>query len=113
MRSLRVADAWMGGAGVAGRALVGLTGFLASRRVRAFRAARIHLLGNATVIVPMILNVCFRTTAPSAAEAVLPWVLTLSAAVVTILVVTGWFGCELVHRHGVNLAGHEGVGRPP
>jgi uncharacterized membrane protein len=109
------AGAWLVGAGVAGgalAALAGLTDFLGSRRVRALRVAWIHFLGNATAILLAILNLYLRTSAPSAAEAVLPWGLALSAAVVAILAVTGWLGWELVYRHGVGIAADEGAGRP-
>jgi uncharacterized membrane protein len=110
-----VAGAWLVGAGVAGgalAALAGLTDFLGSRRVRAPRVAWIHFLGNATAILLAILNLYLRTGgAPSAAEAVLPWGLARSAAVVAILAVTGWLGWELVYRHGVGIAAGEGVGR--
>lgn len=111
-----VAGAWLVGAGVAGGALValaGLTGFLGSWRVRALRVAWIHVLGNATAILLAILNLYLRTgAAPSAAEAVLPWGLALSAAVVAILAVTGWLGRELVYRHGVGIATDAGAERP-
>jgi uncharacterized membrane protein len=110
-----VAGAWLVGAGVAGgalAALAGLTDFLGSQRVRALRAAWIHFLGNATAILLAILNLYLRTATPSAAEAVLPWGLALSAAVVAILAVTGWLGWELVYRHGVGIAAGEGAGRP-
>ena len=103
-----VAGAWLVGAGVVGgalAALAGLTDFLGSRRVRALSVAWIHFLGNATAILLAILNLYLRTAAaPSAAEAVLPWGLALSAAVVAILAVTGWLGWELVYRHGVGIA---------
>jgi uncharacterized membrane protein len=110
-----VAGAWLVGAGVAGgalAALAGLTDFLGSRRVRALRTAWIHFLGNATAILLAALNLYLRTSAPSAAEAVLPWGLVLSAAVVAILAVTGWFGWELVYRHGVGIAADAGAERP-
>jgi uncharacterized membrane protein len=110
-----VAGAWLVGGGVAGgalAALAGLTDFLGSPRVRALRTAWIHFLGNATAILLAILNLHLRTgAAPSAAEAVLPWGLVLSAAVVAILAVTGWLGWELVYRHGVGIAAAAGAGR--
>jgi uncharacterized membrane protein len=110
-----VAGAWLVGAGVAGgalAALAGLTDFLGSRRVRALRVAWIHFLGNTTAIGLAILSLYFRmAAAPSAAEAVLPWGLALSAAVVAILAVTGWLGWELVYRHGVGIAVDEGAER--
>jgi uncharacterized membrane protein len=98
-----VAGAWLVGAGVAGgalAALAGLTDFLGSRRIRALGTAWVHFLGNATAIVLAILNLYLRTSATSATEAVLPWGLALSAAVVAIFAVTGWLGWELVYRHG-------------
>jgi uncharacterized membrane protein len=111
-----VAGAWLVGAGAAGgalAALAGLTDFLGNRRVRALRVAWIHFLGNAAAIVLAIVNLYLRTAAaPSAAEAVLPWGLALSAAVVAILAVTGWLGWELVYWHGVGLAADEGAERP-
>jgi len=107
-----IAGAWLVGAGVAGGALAALAGladFLGSLRVRALGTAWIHFLGNATAIVLAICNVFLRTSAASATEAVLPWGLVLSAAVVAILAVTGWLGWELVYRHGVGIAPAEGA----
>ena len=52
-------------------------------------------------------NACARNfqfdPAQGAEAAVLPWGLTLSTAVVAILVFTGWKGGELVYRHGVGV----------
>jgi uncharacterized membrane protein len=107
-----VAGAWLVGAGVAGgtlAALACLTDFLGSRRVRALSVAWVHFFGNAAAVALTILNLYLRTTAPSATDAVLPWGLALSAAVVAILAVTGWLGWELVYQHTASIAAAEGA----
>ena len=38
---------------------------------------------------------------------VVPWGLVLSAAVVLILLFTGWMGWSMVYRHGVGVVAHD------
>jgi len=101
------ASVWLIGAGLVGGALAALAGladFLGSAAIRALRDAWIHFLGNATAVVLAVANLWLRL-AQGATEAVLPWGLLLSAAVVAIFAVTGWLGWEMVYRHGVGVTG--------
>ncbi len=101
------ASVWLVGAGIVGgalAALAGLTDFLGSARVRALRDAWAHFFGNGLAMVLAIVNLYLRIS-QGAADAILPWGLVLSLAVVCILAVTGWLGGELVYRHGIGLIG--------
>jgi uncharacterized membrane protein len=81
--------------------LAGLVDFLGDRRVRGLRAAWIHGLGNALALMLSILNAFVHSR--DAWTSVVPTGLVLSALVVLILLVTAWFGGEMVYRHGVGL----------
>ena len=83
--------------------IAGLTDFLASRRVRALRAAWIHGLGNGLVLVLAILNAFIHSR--DAYTSVVPAGLILSVLTVLILLVTGWNGWTMVYRHGVGVRG--------
>jgi uncharacterized membrane protein len=81
--------------------LAGLIDFLGDRRIRALRAAWIHGVGNALVIVLSIFNVFVHSR--DAYTSVVPAGLILSALVVLILLVTAWNGGALVHLHRVGV----------
>ena len=84
-------------------ATAGLFDFFGDRRIRALRAAWIHLVGNVTVLVLSIFNALIHTR--DAYTSVVPTGLILSAVVVTILLITGWNGWTMVYRHGVGMRG--------
>jgi uncharacterized membrane protein len=79
----------------------GLIDLLSDYRVRQLRAARIHAVGNVLVVVLAILNELIHTR--DAYTSVVPAGLALSVLTVLILLVTGWNGWSMVHRHGVGV----------
>lgn len=107
--SLATITAWVVVAGFATGALAavaGLIDFLAAAQIRRLYHAWYHLAGNTTVLVLSLASVVLRFgVGPEAA--VLPWGLLLSAAIVGLLVFTGWHGGEMVYGHGVGMEQHE------
>lgn len=83
-------------------AIAGLIDFLGNRRVRAQAPAWPHAIGNVVVLVLATLNMLIHTR--DGWTSVVPWGLILSAAVVLILLFTGWMGWSMVYRHGVGAA---------
>jgi uncharacterized membrane protein len=83
-------------------AIAGLIDFLGNRRVRALGPAWPHAIGNLVVLVLATLNMLIHTR--DGWTSVVPWGLILSAAVVLILLFTGWMGWSMVYRHGVGVA---------
>ncbi|MCJ2134379.1 DUF2231 domain-containing protein [Methylobacterium sp. J-026] len=81
--------------------LAGLVDFFGDRRIRQLRTAWIHAAGNAVALGLSIVNVFVHSR--DAYTSVVPTGLLLSSAVVLILLVTGWSGAALVHRHGVSV----------
>jgi uncharacterized membrane protein len=79
--------------------IAGLIDFFGDRRIRALRAAWIHAIGNALVLVLSIFNVLIHSR--DAYTSVVPAGLLLSALVVLILSITGWNGWSMVYRHNV------------
>jgi uncharacterized membrane protein len=86
-------------------ALAGLTDFLGDRLVRQYKAAWHHMIGNVTAVVLEIASLFVRS-GPHNTD-ILPVGLLISAAVVVILLYTGWRGWELVYRH------HTGISEEP
>ena len=85
--------------------IAGLIDFMGSRRIRDLRTARIHAGGNALALVIAIFNAFIHSR--DAYTSVVPTGLVLSAVTVLILLVTGWNGWSLVHRHGVGVQGQQ------
>jgi uncharacterized membrane protein len=81
--------------------LAGLVDFFGDRRIRALRPAWIHGLGNALALILSIINAFVHSR--DAYTSVMPLGVTLSGLVVLILLVTGWNGWTMVHRHGVGV----------
>ncbi|MGY2048527.1 DUF2231 domain-containing protein [Methylobacterium sp. JK268] len=95
-------SAWLLAIGLVFAALAALAGvidYAGDRRIRRLRPAKIHSLGNAVALVLAIVNAFVHSR--DAYTSVVPTGLALSAAVVLILVVTGWSGWAMVYRHGV------------
>ena len=95
---------WLLGAGVIMAllaAVAGLTDLLGDARIRALSTAWWHAGGNVLVVIIEIVNFFIRYESGSAA--VLPTGIILSAAVVCILLFTGWKGWEMVYRHHVGV----------
>jgi uncharacterized membrane protein len=85
-------------------ALAGLIDFLGNRLIREQAPAWPHAIGNAVVLVLATLNMMMHTR--DAWTSMFPWGLVLSAAVVLILLFTGWWGWSMVYRHGVGVITH-------
>jgi len=104
------AACWLLAAGLVGAALAalaGLTDFIGDGRIRSLGAAWAHMLGNFTVVIIELVNLCLRLNDPAAA---LPSPgAYLSGAAFLLLGATGWLGGELVFRHRVGIAGPEGT----
>lgn len=79
----------------------GTADFLGSRQVRNLRAAWIHAVGNAVVIILSIVNAFVHSR--DGYTSVVPTGLILSGLVVSILLVTGWHGWAMVYRYGVGV----------
>jgi uncharacterized membrane protein len=100
------ASLWLIGSGfISGlvAAATGLSDFLKIDRVRKRSAGWLHLFGNIAALALTLVNWLLRFNNPAAA--VLPFGITLSILVATILGVTGWYGAELAYRHKVGVIG--------
>ena len=82
--------------------LAGLIDFFGDRRIRALPQSWIHAAGNAVALVLAIINAFVHSR--DAYTSVVPSGLVLSLLTVLILLVTGWLGFSLVHRHGVGVS---------
>ncbi len=82
-------------------AIAGLIDFLGSRVIRALAPAWPHVIGNLVVLALATVNMLVHTR--DAWTSVVPWGLVLSAAVVLILLFTGWMGWSMVHRYRVGV----------
>jgi uncharacterized membrane protein len=78
-------------------ALAGLIDFLGDRLIREPAPAWPHAIGNAVALVLATFNMMLHSR--DAWTSVVPWGLVLSAAVVLILLFTGWWGWSMVYRH--------------
>jgi uncharacterized membrane protein len=94
---------WMNIAGVITgviAAVIGLVDFFGNVRIRKLLPAWIHLVGNLIVMGLAVVNIFVRVNNPD----IVPNLgIALSAAVALLLVVTGWFGGEMVFRHRVGV----------
>jgi uncharacterized membrane protein len=101
---------WLLAAGIATGALAavfGLVDFLSVPRVRSLTAGWVHFLGNATALALAAWNLALRWDDPAAGATGLG--VALSAAVVLILLVTGWLGGELSYRHRIGVMARDDV----
>jgi len=99
-------SAWLVSIGVivaAIAAILGLIDFAGERRIRSLAAAWIHGLGNVLVLLLATCNAFVHSR--DGYTAVVPTGLILSALTVLVLLVTGWNGWAMVHRHGVAVMG--------
>jgi uncharacterized membrane protein len=84
-------------------AIAGLIDFLGNRLIRAQPPAWPHVIGNAAVLILATLNMFVHSR--DAWTSVVPAGLILSAAVVLVLLFTGWLGWSMVYRYRVGVAG--------
>ena len=82
-------------------ALFGFIDFFGERRVRALRAAWLHMLGNLAAVLLEAVNFYLRAT-QGPENAVGPGVI-ISGVVVLLLLFNGWMGWEMVYRHRVGI----------
>ena len=81
--------------------LAGLVDLVRSRRVRFMRYSWVQILGHLVAALLSLLNVFVHSR--DGYTAVIPEGLLLSALVVLILLVTGWFGTSMVYRDRVGV----------
>ena len=99
------ASHWLLGIGLlmaALAAVAGLTDYLGDDRVRRLGDALKHMLANVTAVVLELVNLVLRLGNNDFIASTGVWI---SAAVVLILLYSGWKGGELVFRHGVGVRG--------
>lgn len=100
------ASVWLIGLGLGSgllAAIIGMSDFFKIKRVRERSAGWLHLYGNIIALLLTGVNLWIRQGNPI--DAILPWGLTLSVTIATLLGVTGWFGGELSFRHKIGVIG--------
>jgi uncharacterized membrane protein len=106
---------WLLGAGIAMAALAavaGLTDFLGNARIRALSDAWQHMIGNVVAVLLTLISFGLRYRY-GAADAIMPWGVLLSGAVVVLLLFTGWKGGDLVYHDRVGVQPDEPTYRAP
>ena len=81
-------------------AVPGLIDFLSLRDPQAVRTATIHMVLNLTIVALFLVNLVLRTRGYPPTG--VPFVLSVIA--VALLLVSGWFGWELIYRQGVAIS---------
>ncbi len=79
-------------------AVFGIVDFVLVSRVCRLRSAWIHGVGN---IILTVFNLLIRDN--DASEAIFPWGILLSAFIVVLLTIIGWYGGDLVYKHAVGI----------
>ncbi len=85
--------------GALAAAIVGLIDLLSLRKPNLRKIALIHMTLNLVIVVLYVVNVWLRISNPTQTTGPL----TLSVVAITMLLVSGWLGGELVHVHGVGV----------
>ncbi len=97
------ASRWLLGFGI-GTAVIaaafGLIDFMGDDRIRRLGHALQHMIANVAAVVLSIVNLAVRLDGD---DNILSLGIYLSAAVVLILIFSGWRGGDLVYRHGVGV----------
>ena len=97
------ASHWLLGVGLVMAALAaaaGLTDYLGDQRLRALGDALKHMIANVIAVVLEAVNLVLRLNNDDFIASTGVWI---SAAVVLILLYSGWKGGDLVYRHGVGV----------
>lgn len=84
-------------------AVFGLIDFVGVPRVRSVRAGWAHMLLNVAIVALAVVNLLLRWG--DTTDEVLPSGLILSLVATGLLLVSGWYGGELVYRHKVGIGG--------
>ena len=82
-------------------AIAGLIDYFGDTRIRALRAANLHLAANLVAVLVEAANLFVRM--PGGPSSVVPTGLMLSTAAVIVLGFSGWMGGRLVYEHGVGV----------
>lgn len=82
-------------------AVAGLIDYFGDARIRALRAANLHMVANILAVLIEAANLMVRL--PAGPDSVVPVGLLLSTAAVVILGYSGWKGGTLVYEHGVGV----------
>jgi uncharacterized membrane protein len=93
---------WAGLVSAGLAAIFGLVDFIGVPRVRSVRAGWAHMLLNVAIVALTVVNLLLRWN-DSIAD-IVPSGLILSIVAAGLLLVSGWFGGELVYRHKVGLS---------
>jgi uncharacterized membrane protein len=100
------ASIWLLGVGLlsgVAAAVIGMFDFIRIPRARNRQAGWLHMVLNVAVLVLSIGNFALRLANPE--TSILPTGLILSWVVATLLLVSGWYGGELMFRHKVGIVG--------
>ena len=104
-----LASFWLLVGGMATGVLAGIVGvvdFLTIDRVRQHIDGWVHAGGNVIVIILAVVNLLLRLGNPLLGSELLLAGTLLSALTSALLVVTSWYGGELVYRHMIAVFGH-------
>jgi uncharacterized membrane protein len=93
---------WAGIVSAGLAAIFGLVDFVGVKRVRRVRAGWAHMLLNVAIVALTFVNLMLRWS--GGLEHVIPTGLILSLVATGLLMVSGWFGGELIYRYKVGLA---------
>jgi uncharacterized membrane protein len=85
----------------AAAAVAGSIDFWTNRHIRSLRIAWAHMIGNAILLLLLLINVIGRTG--TAADDIFPGGLLLSVVSAALLLVSGWLGGEMVYHHRVGV----------
>jgi uncharacterized membrane protein len=97
-------------AGILTGALAALSGaveFMSLPRARTMGIGWGHAIANAAVFLLMIVN--YRVRMQDGIEPVVPYGLILSGVAFVLTGLAGWFGGEMVYRHGIGVSGSMGA----
>ena len=97
------ASRWLLGFGIATAllaAVFGLIDYMGDDRIRRLGVALQHMIANVTAVAVAAVNLAIRLDGDDNVLSIGIW---LSAAVVAILLFSGWRGGDLVFRHGVGV----------
>jgi uncharacterized membrane protein len=92
---------WAGIVAAGLAAIFGLVDFVGVPRVRKVRAGWAHMLLNVATVALSIVNMLLRIGDVN--EYIIPSGIILSIVAAGLLLVSGWFGAELIYRHKVGL----------
>lgn len=93
----------------AAAALTGAVEFMSLPRARTMGIGWGHAISNVAVLILMVVN--YRVRMQDGIEPIVPYGLLLSTVALALTGLAGWFGGEMVYRHGVGVSPSMGAGR--